>query len=158
MTPSPPAPFQLSCVEELPAVFLCQYDLTRLSGSCLIDAQVRHPLWIIHDVVHNNPLYKHLQTNPETLDPRYGVLAELDQIASTRGRSEFFMSLTQVVRKVIPFDRAELAFFDNRNHVFRILELRNPSDQSDAPEGRTEIPAEESVSVASNRNQRAGFV
>ena len=40
------------------AVFLCQYDLRRLSGSVVIDALKMYPLSIVGNTVHQNPYYQ----------------------------------------------------------------------------------------------------
>ncbi|RMF86494.1 MAG: hypothetical protein D6736_14975 [Nitrospinota bacterium] len=44
-------------LQDLPAIFLCQYDLTRFLGSVVVDALRTHPLCIIHNVIHRNPFY-----------------------------------------------------------------------------------------------------
>ncbi len=48
-------------VEEPPAVFLCQYDLTAFSGNVVMDALKTHPLCVVSNVIHQNPYYE----NPE---------------------------------------------------------------------------------------------
>ena len=42
------------------AVFLCQYDLRRLTGSVMIDALKMYPLSIVGNTVHQNPYYQDL--------------------------------------------------------------------------------------------------
>jgi len=48
-------------IEDPPAVFLCQYDLTRFLGSVVVDAMKTHPLTVISNTIHENPYYE----NPE---------------------------------------------------------------------------------------------
>lgn len=45
-----------------PAIFLCQYDLTRFAGNVVIDALKTHPLCIIGSVMHQNPYYMEPET------------------------------------------------------------------------------------------------
>ena len=45
-------------VDEPPAVFLCQYDLSVFSGSVLFDALKTHPLCVIRNSIHQNPFFE----------------------------------------------------------------------------------------------------
>ena len=44
-------------IKEFPVVCLCQYDLTRLPGSAIINAMRVHPLCIVGNVVSRRPLH-----------------------------------------------------------------------------------------------------
>ncbi len=44
-------------LESPPVVFFCQYNLTQLLGSVIIDAFKTHPLCIISNVIHRSPFY-----------------------------------------------------------------------------------------------------
>ena len=48
-------------VENPPAVFLCQYDLSSFLGTVVMDAMKTHPICVISNVIHQNPYYE----NPE---------------------------------------------------------------------------------------------
>ena len=45
-------------VENPPAVFLCQYELTTFPGNVVIDALRTHPISIISNVLHQNQYYQ----------------------------------------------------------------------------------------------------
>ena len=49
-------------VEDPQAVFLCQYDVKQFSGSVVMDALRTHPLCIVGEAIHRNPMY----VEPET--------------------------------------------------------------------------------------------
>ena len=44
-------------IDAPPVVFLCQYDLTQFRGDVVIDAFKTHPLCIVGNLIHQNPLY-----------------------------------------------------------------------------------------------------
>ena len=44
-------------IKDVPAIYLCQYDLTRFLGNVTVDALKTHPLCIIGDTIHKNPFY-----------------------------------------------------------------------------------------------------
>ncbi len=44
-------------MDDIPAVFLCQYDLTQFLGNVILDAMKTHPLCIVGNVIHQNPFY-----------------------------------------------------------------------------------------------------
>ena len=44
-------------IGSVPAVFLCQYDLTQFMGSVVMDAFKTHPLCVISNVIHRNPYF-----------------------------------------------------------------------------------------------------
>ncbi len=46
-------------VEEPQAVFLCQYELALSTGKIVMDALKTHPLCIVSNIVHRDPLYVH---------------------------------------------------------------------------------------------------
>jgi len=48
-------------IKEVPAIYLCQYDLTQFLGNVTIDALKTHPLCIVGGTIHKNPFY----TQPE---------------------------------------------------------------------------------------------
>lgn len=45
-------------IESPQAVFLCQYDLRRFSGSVVMDALKTHPVCIVSNAIHRNPYYE----------------------------------------------------------------------------------------------------
>ena len=45
-------------IEDPPAVFLCQYDLTTFPGNVVMDALKTHPLCIVSNIIHQNPYYE----------------------------------------------------------------------------------------------------
>ena len=45
-------------IERVPAVFLCQYDLSRFMGSVVVDALKTHPLCIMGGTIHQNPYFE----------------------------------------------------------------------------------------------------
>ena len=45
-------------VKDPPALFFCQYDLTKFLGSVIMDALKTHPLSIIGSAIHQNPFYE----------------------------------------------------------------------------------------------------
>ena len=47
----------LNTVEDPPAVFLCQFDLTAFSGRVVMDALKAHPLCIVGNAPQTNPYY-----------------------------------------------------------------------------------------------------
>ena len=47
-----------SIIEDPPAIFFCQYDLTKFLGSVVVDAMKTHPFCIISKVIHQNPFYE----------------------------------------------------------------------------------------------------
>ena len=57
-------------IEEPPAVFLCQYDLSAFDGGVVMDAMRTHPVCIIGSVVHQNSLYQEPQEFLEELHSR----------------------------------------------------------------------------------------
>ena len=133
-----------SRMENLPVVLLCQYDLTKLSGSLLMDAQVRHPLWIINDVVHSNPLYQQMEVNTGWFDERYRILVEINEMASSIDRETFFSGIAEIIGKAISFDCAELALLDVNKNALRVLDLMESSSSHElTPE--IEIPAADSI-------------
>ena len=131
-------------IENLPVVCLCQYDLTKLSGSLLMDAQERHPVWIINDVVHSNPLYQQMDVNPGWFDERYRILVEINEVASSLNRDTFFSGIADVIGKAISFDCAELALFDVNKNTLRIVNLMETSG-SHGIAGEIEVPAADSI-------------
>jgi len=44
-------------VKDVPAVYLCQYDLTQFLGNVIVDALKTHPLCIVGGAIHKNPYY-----------------------------------------------------------------------------------------------------
>jgi hypothetical protein len=44
-------------IVDVPAVYVCQYDLTQFLGSVIVDALKTHPLCIIGGNIHKNPYY-----------------------------------------------------------------------------------------------------
>ena len=45
-------------VENPPALFLCQYDLTTFRGDVVMDALKTHNTCIVSNVIHQNPYYE----------------------------------------------------------------------------------------------------
>ncbi len=45
-------------IEQPPAVFLCQYELTAFLGSVVMDALKTHPLCVVSNAIHRNPYYQ----------------------------------------------------------------------------------------------------
>ena len=45
-------------VENPPAVFLCQYELSSFRGTVVMDALKTHPTCVISNVIHQNPYYE----------------------------------------------------------------------------------------------------
>ena len=45
-------------IQNPPALFFCQYDLTKFLGSIIMDALKTHPLSIIGSSIHQNPFYQ----------------------------------------------------------------------------------------------------
>ncbi len=45
-------------IDDPPAVFLCQYDLTQFKGSVVFDALKTHPLCVIGNAIRHNPYYE----------------------------------------------------------------------------------------------------
>jgi len=45
-------------IESSPVIFFCQYDLTKFSGSVVMDALKTHPLCVIGNTIHQNPYYE----------------------------------------------------------------------------------------------------
>ena len=48
-------------LDQPPAVFLCQYELSAFLGSVVMDALKTHPMCIVNNAIHQNPYYQ----NPE---------------------------------------------------------------------------------------------
>lgn len=44
-------------VKNVPAIYVCQYDLTQFLGSVIVDALRTHPLCIVGTTIHKNPYY-----------------------------------------------------------------------------------------------------
>ena len=58
--PSSEALMKWECVcnvKNVPAVYVCQYDMTQFLGSVIVDALRTHPLCIIGGTIHKNPYY-----------------------------------------------------------------------------------------------------
>ena len=47
-----------NCVDDLAAIFLCQYELSMFRGNVIMDAMKTHPICIISGVIHQNPYYQ----------------------------------------------------------------------------------------------------
>ena len=45
-------------IQDPPALFFCQYDITKFLGSVIVDALKTHPLSIIGSAIHQNPFYQ----------------------------------------------------------------------------------------------------
>ncbi len=45
-------------VEDLPVVFLCQYEISRFPGSTIFNALRTHPLCIVGRTIHRNPFFE----------------------------------------------------------------------------------------------------
>ena len=97
-----PEVLPLSDLSNLQAVALCQYDLTRLSGVCLIDAQVKHPVWVIDDVIHKNPFD---QQSAPVWSPLLQTMADSESIPDhlVKGRQRFknIVGQSPGIRKVL---------------------------------------------------------
>ena len=148
-----PASFHLSCLERFPAVILCQYDLTRLSGSSLMDAQMRHPVWIINDTVHRNPLHQHLTAHAQGLDDRYRLLIEINDVESTLDRVSYFSEVVKILLKAFPYSTVELALYDPHENVFHILAGSDDAQDSTVPQKI--IPAEDSLQLSVLKSKQA---
>lgn len=48
----------LNILKDPPAIFFCQYDLSKFLGSVVIDVLKTHPLSIIGSAIHQNPFYQ----------------------------------------------------------------------------------------------------
>jgi hypothetical protein len=138
----------LSTVKNLSGVFLCQYDLTRLSASILMDAQIRHPIWVINNVIHNNPFYENGSTAARRhwFDERYQVLMEINNaISSVSDKSSLLTGIARVLEKVLKFDRADLALLDSSGQTLRIYDIvENLGMKGEVPIG-TEFSLAESI-------------
>ena len=99
------------------AVFLCQYDLTKLSGSSLLDAQLRHPLWIIQDTLHSNPLYRAPSREAKSGDEPHPVWMEPRESFPLKrnfrhivGQSHGIRRVLKAVETVAPTDAGVLIY------------------------------------------------
>ena len=57
-------------IDDPPAIFLCQYDLTQFLGTVVLDALKTHPLCIIGSTIHQNPYYEDPEVFLEELRTR----------------------------------------------------------------------------------------
>ncbi len=138
----------LSMVKHLNGVFLCQYDLTRLSASVLIDAQNRHPAWIINNLIHNNPSYENGTPSMRRhwFDERYQVLVDINKvITSSSDKSSLLGGIARILQKVLKFDRADLALLDSSGRTLRIYDIVENSEMKGQVPVGTEFSLQESI-------------
>jgi formate hydrogenlyase transcriptional activator len=92
----------------------------------LIDAQNRHPVWIINNLVHNNPFYESGDPTSRRhwFDERYQVLMEINKaITAASDKGSLLSGITRVLHKVVKFDRADLALLDSSAEILRIYDM-----------------------------------
>lgn len=126
-------------IKHLNGVVLCQYDLNQLSAGVLMDAQNRHPVWIINSLMHNNPFYENgnpIMRRP-WFDERYQILMDINQaITRVSDRSSLLEGIARILERVLKFDRADLALLDHSGEVLRIYDIvENPGMKGQVPIG-----------------------
>ena len=57
-------------LDQPPAVFLCQYELSAFLGSVVMDALKTHPLCVVSNAIHQNPYYEEPEAFLERLRQR----------------------------------------------------------------------------------------
>ena len=129
----------LSVIQDLNGVVLCQYDLNQLTASVLMDAQNRHPVWIINDLIHNNPFYENGIPNVRRpwFDERYQILMDINQaITAVSNKNSLLEGIARILERVLKFDRADLALLDRTGEVLRIHDIvENPGMKGQVPIG-----------------------
>ncbi len=61
---------ECNVIDNPPALFFCQYDLTQFLGTVVLDALKTHPLCIIGSTIHQNPYYEDPEVFLEELRTR----------------------------------------------------------------------------------------